>query len=610
MVERTNSMSFLRGVGSSFKKQPLKRQILIVYIPLLLLSIILVFAFINNVGTQSHRQEAYYQMENKADVTKAILEERMEASMATFLSIERSEAFSNAILDYRFGKKSNTYTHLMAIGSELDEAYDQNFNIIDSVYINLNGNEYTHMKRMTPIYSKVDVEEMYYEFGGSGKYIWLPLHEDDIFTAEKRDVFSIVKFFGTPSEGGNVFGVMVLNIRKEYILEALESVSLSENGYWLVNAEGELFSARENKGYGLRSHAKSYLDDNSGTRGRFESISQGGESLYVYYDTTTSGWELIGVMPKRELSFLSSHLNFTSLILVMGVIAVMMFFANLFAGRISMSITELSEQVEDYDGDGLPRTNFREEGSREVKKLSDALNRMSGTIHRLIESIFERQQCLRRVELAALQEKIKPHFLYNSLSTVLYDIDRGNNLDASEMLRSLITFLRLSVDKGNEFSTIRDELKQVESYLRIQQLRGIYRFDYEIHMDEDIGDYEILKFTLQPLVENSLKHGFMSRPDCDDNKIIINIVQEGEDLQIEVFDNGSGIDGARLEELTNDIKGGFSDVSSTTYGLKNVDLRIRIVYGDPYGISIESESGESSYTSITTTIPMKKMPLP
>lgn len=595
-----------------FREKSLKSQILWVYIPLLVASVILVLLFISNASHENRRREAYYQLENSTDVMTLLLEDRLESILGTFVAMEESDAFSRMLLQYRYGSAvGGGYETVLNMGNMLEGAYGQYYNIIDSVYINLNGSEFTLMKRYFPRYRAPDVTVLYEAYGESGHYYWQPLHTDPIFTASSREVFSLLKFFGSPGQKSNVFGMMLLNIRKEYILDLMHNMPISENGYWTLVTDDGLYTADPIDDYSLRSGAVSFLQENRGRKGHFETRSTAGEPMYVYFDGFgNAGWGIAAVMPTAELNFLVSPLNYNSLLLVLAVVVVMLFFAVFFADHISRSLRELSRRVERFDGDMLPegdnaeRAIFHLEGSKEVEVLSDALDSMTGTIHHLVENIFEKQKHLRQVELAALQEQIKPHFIYNSLSTVLYEIDGGQNEQAGEMLRSLITFFRLSVNRGNEVFTLSDEIAHASSYLRIQQLRNSYRFTYEIQADEDLYRNEILKFTLQPLVENCLSHGFIDRAASAENHIVVTITEQRGCVCIEVLDNGTGISAEKLQQLRGEIGEAFSDTSSVTYGLKNVDLRIRLKYGNAYGVSIESEPG--LFTAVKVLLPVRR----
>ena len=257
--------------------------------------------------------------------------------------------------------------------------------------------------------------------------------------------------------------------------------------------------------------------------------------------------------------------------------------------------------------ENLPKTQFHMDGCKEVTFLSDTLDDMTQTIDRLVQEVCIKQTQLHKIELAALQEQIKPHFIYNALSTVLYEIDSGRNEQAGEMLRSLITFFRLSVNRGDEVSTVADEIAHIDSYLRIQQLRQCCVFDYYIQLDEDLNECEMLKFTLQPLVENCFVHGFQREGISPrlGNVINISVCQMQDSIVFEILDNGMGIESDVLTHLNNEIHESYDTASSITYGLKNVDLRIRLKYGSQYGITVDSESGV--YTLVRVTIPLRRL---
>ena len=147
---------------------------------------------------------------------------------------------------------------------------------------------------------------------------------------------------------------------------------------------------------------------------------------------------------------------------------------------------------------------FHSNGTREVRVLANALNQMLETIRRLFEDVKKEQDMKRELELYALQEQIKPHFIYNTLSSIMYEVDSGENKNASEMIGALIAFLQLSINHGREMVSVADELDHVRNYLYIQSKRFSHTFTYEIHADEDLLTCMVLRFTLQPLVENSI----------------------------------------------------------------------------------------------------------
>lgn len=598
-----------------FQKTTLRKQILLVYIPLLLLSVLLIILFINSTNEQSKRQEAYYQLENSTDVMCLLLEDRIEGALSTFVSIEESGAFSKLLLNSHYRRDAEiSYDDRIKMGNMLDDIYGQYFSIIDSVYIQVNGAEFVMMKRHYPLYASQDMETLFSTYGCiSGQYLWEAPHTDDIFYSTQRDVFTLRKFFGNPNSDTGLLGTIVLNINLNYIMQLLKNMPISKSGYWVLIADGQLFTLDIMADqHPLPDGAVSFLMENCGRRGHFETHSTDGKPLYVHFDGLgKNGWGIAAVMPTSEMQFATAPLQYETLFLIILVVVFMLLCAVLFANKISQSLQELSRRMEAFDRsalpENLPQVQFHLDGCKEVTLLSDTLDDMIQTIDRLVKEVCIKQAQLRKIELAALQEQIKPHFIYNALSTILYEIDSGRNKQAGEMLRSLITFFRLSVNRGDEVSTVANEIAHIDSYLRIQQLRQCCVFDYFIQLDEDLNECEILKFTLQPLVENCFVHGFRREgiSPRSDNVINISIGQMQDNIVFEILDNGVGIESDVLAHLNNEIHESYDTASSITYGIKNVDLRIRLKYGPQYGITVDSESGV--YTLVKVTVPLRRL---
>lgn len=597
---------------SRIRGMSLRNQILCVYIPLLIVSIALTLAYISSALRQNQRQEAYYQLENSTDVMRILLEDRLENVLASFVTVEDSDAFSQMMLNQRYKSRDDTnYSDLIGMGNLLEDTYSKYFNIIDSVYININDLEFTLMKRYSPLYRSADVLSLYQEDanGVSARYLWQAPHTDSIFYKTSRQVFSVEKFYGAPGE--SVFGLFLMNVRTTYLMDLFDNMPISEHGYWALVADGNVFLQDDaDDAYALPDGAVDFLLQYQGSQGHFESRSANGEALYVFFNGVgTNGWGIAAVLPQDELVYNTDPLDFRSLGVSILILGAMIGFAILFAHGISHSLCELSKRVERFERAGIetqqPGVKFHIDGTREVALLSDALDHMALTIRRLVARILQKQDQLRRQELNALQEQIKPHFVYNALSTVLYEIDGGKNAEASEMLKALITFFRMGVNRGSEIVTVGDEIAHVTSYLQIQHARQDYDFSVEVHADEDLLKNEIQKFTLQPLAENCLVHGFGSaagRP--DEPYICISVTQDGDRVVIETMDNGAGIPPDELERLRNEINTEYTQASDMTYGLRNVNLRIRLRYGAEYGVAVESVPGQC--TTFRVCIPLKK----
>ena len=211
------------------------------------------------------------------------------------------------------------------------------------------------------------------------------------------------------------------------------------------------------------------------------------------------------------------------------------------------------------------------------------------------EQVTREQKQLRKAEFELLQAQINPHFLYNTLDTIVWSAEAGNQKQVVKMVGSLSDFFRSSLNKGKEIVTIRDELQHVRSYLEIQQIRYQDILTYEIDVPEDLFDYQIPKITIQPIVENALYHGIKNVR--GGGTITVTGKDEGETMLIQVKDNGKGMKPERLKEITKGLAGEKLE-DTAIYGLYNVNERIRLSFGEEYGISIESEYEKGSCVSI------------
>lgn len=234
---------------------------------------------------------------------------------------------------------------------------------------------------------------------------------------------------------------------------------------------------------------------------------------------------------------------------------------------------------------------------KEIKKLADSFVHMSGKINELMDRVRKEETELRKTELRALQAQINPHFLYNTLDSIQWMCEQGKTEDAGAMVGALAKLFRISISRGREIIPIKDELRHAESYLVIQSYRYKNQFSYRFDVDEALLDFLCNKITIQPLIENAIYHGIDRM--VDEGEITVTLKQAPDsqnDILIIVKDNGVGMTSEQCEAI---LKKDRSD--SGGIGVKNVNDRLKIYFGDNYGISIKSELDIG--TEITVRIP-------
>ena len=201
------------------------------------------------------------------------------------------------------------------------------------------------------------------------------------------------------------------------------------------------------------------------------------------------------------------------------------------------------------------------------------------------EQVKEEQKLLRKAEFDLLQSQINPHFLYNTLDAIVWSAEAGNQKQVVSMVGNLSDFFRLSLNKGKENVLIREELQHVRSYLEIQHIRYQDTLTFEINVPEEFNEYKIPKLTIQPIVENALYHGIKNKR--GGGKITIYAEEKRDHFTIVVEDTGKGMDEERLRQVRKAIRDGTPE-KNVVYGLYNVNERIRLNFGEGYGIHLES----------------------
>lgn len=312
-------------------------------------------------------------------------------------------------------------------------------------------------------------------------------------------------------------------------------------------------------------------------------------SQYIYY-------EVKGIQQSRAAyqAFFMNMIRFS--LLGMGIVLILVIILSYYIPRsITMPITRIS-RVTDQVAKGNLSVRAAAESGAEARMLSDSLNAMIDKINELLDQVTTEQIRLRKAEFELLQAQINPHFLYNTLDTIVWLAEAGDQKRVVSMVGNLSDFFRTSLNQGKDIISIREELAHVRSYLEIQQVRYQDILRYEITVPEDLYEYKIPKITIQPLVENALYHGIKNKR--EQGTITVSGKRNENGFVLYVRDNGIGMTQERLKE----VRAGIQKLSYTgkeIYGLYNVNERIRLNFGETYGISIESTYGEGTCVSIS-----------
>ena len=290
-----------------------------------------------------------------------------------------------------------------------------------------------------------------------------------------------------------------------------------------------------------------------------------------------------------------------------GILLVILVGAFAVSRKIVTGITEPIGELCDAAvaaGGGDFRIRAVKTGPEEIEVLNKSFNQMVEKIGNLVEDIHTEELNLRAAELRVLQEQINPHFLYNTLDNIIWLAESKKTDEVVMMVSSLSTFFRTSLSKGREFVSVKEETEHIRSYLEIQQFRYRDILEYEIAIPEELYEYEIIKLTLQPLVENALYHGIKNKRGGGHIWVSGALCQDV--MIFKVQDDGIGMDGARLAQVCAMLRDGEQEPEPEEtggFGLFNVNQRIQLNYGREYGLKIQSTYGQG--TEIWVRIPCR-----
>lgn len=309
---------------------------------------------------------------------------------------------------------------------------------------------------------------------------------------------------------------------------------------------------------------------------------------YIYY-------EIKGIQESHAeyQSFFVSMIEI-SVIAFVAVLLLIVFISHYIPLSISRPITELVEVTQQVSQGNLQVRSHVNTGV-EAKQLSESLNTMIDKINALLEQVKKEQIRIRKAEFELLQAQINPHFLYNTLDTIIWLAESDEQKQVVHMVESLSDFFRTSLNQGKDIISIKEEIQHVRSYLEIQQMRYQDILEYEINVPEEFYQNTIPKITVQPLVENALYHGIKNKR--GKGKITVRGYREGSCFILQVQDNGIGMQPERLEQVRNALVH-KQFVESKVYGLYNVNERIRLNCGEEYGLRISSTYQEGTTVKI------------
>ncbi len=415
--------------------------------------------------------------------------------------------------------------------------------------------------------------------------------EQDTSLVENRDerviaVSKSVEFV----QGGKVSkGVLLIELNKDALTDLAKKTNLGEHGHLLIlNERGKLLYSSEAEpatmtGQTVPIAAEMFLGSRRVTINRTD--------MYLNVNTLMhTRWLIVTVSNVNQISAAMSRLAGILFVIFLVVIAVSAMVAGLISLRVSRPISQLKNAMLKIEN-GDFSVPVEVSGQREIVSLAHSFNNMIMKIQELLARLLDQQREKRKMELQALQNQINPHFLYNTLDSIVWLAEHQRSKDVITTVVSLARFFRISISKGEIFIPVEDEISHVENYLTIQSIRYGNKFTYTIEIDEEIRGLKVMKLILQPLVENAIYHGVGD----EDGHIDITGGTGDGFIVFTVTNTGYGISDSKIAEMYATMRGGHERPS---VGIRNVYQRLKLYYGDRSDVRISSVMDESTTVSL------------
>ena len=411
-------------------------------------------------------------------------------------------------------------------------------------------------------------------------------------------VISLSRGVELTREGSTFSGILLVDMNFSGIEQLFTKVNSGEMCYmYLLDQEGEIiYHPQQNLIYSDLAEENnqavmSYED------GIHEEVFQGKERIVIVKTVGYTGWKIVSVLPRENIYQNRNQMNAVWITVIAIGILILIFANQYLSAKITQPLRRLENSVKEME------LQYPEQiyvgGSEEIRNLGSTIRSMVEQMRQLMDDVVRQQEEKRKNELDALQSQINPHFLYNTLDSIIWMVESERYEEAISMVTALANLFRISLSQGRTIITIAEEFEHARNYISIQKYRYKNKFDVTFLLDPRIEGYLTIKLIIQPLLENAIYYGMEAMD--GDGEILIHGYERDGDIYIDVVDNGIGMPPEQVEHLLTDGK--YERKRGSGIGLRNVDQRIKLYFGEAYGLQIKSEPDVG--TKVTIHLPMR-----
>ena len=432
------------------------------------------------------------------------------------------------------------------------------------------------------IQAKNNIETIHY---GTKKLIW----------SKKANILEVSRYVEYLEKGTMKSGVLLLEYNMAPIDEILNQYQNQKTSYcYFLDAKRQLLYHPFDKQIASGLYTEKTIQTAFTDKNYVMQKMEGQRWLIEQQQIGYTAWNLVVVNSISSLATENYSLHFVAWLTLLLVGIILTFIDTLVFRNFTEPIYRLLYTMEKF-GTGSYKVRAKEKGVGELKNLIKHFNVMADKLEEQMEEIRRNEQEKQRMEKKLLQSQINPHFLYNTLDSIIWMIRSEEYDGAGEMVSLLAKFFRISLSQGKDMIPLKKELEHATSYLAIQNIRFKDKFEFQVNADPNLLNYLCPKLSIQPLLENAIYHGMEGM--YEDGEIEIRIYEKEGAIKIEVADNGPGMTAEKLDYIMHNKV--ISSKRGSGIGVRNVNERIQLIYGKNYGITIASELDEGTVATIT-----------
>lgn len=390
-------------------------------------------------------------------------------------------------------------------------------------------------------------------------------------------------------------GVFFIDLNYSAISELCDQSMVGNQGYaFIVDADGNIvYHPQQQQLYNELQTENIDLVMNAGS----DIVTWGdgiNKKMYSISRSEKTGWTVVDCVRVEELLRRSNEAQSIYVLVAIGLMAVALFFSRFVAKSITLPIQRLCDSMERVQEGDFSVSDIVVDSENEIGSLTKSFNVMTQRIHELMAQNIREQEAKRKSELKALQSQINPHFLYNTLDSIIWMAEGKKNEEVVLMTASLARLLRQSISNEDELVSIGQEIEYARGYLTIQKMRYKDKLEFRIEVEPSILNIRLIKLVLQPVIENAIYHGLKYKESR--GLLLVKGFMKNGNAVLQVIDDGVGMDQETLDHIYERHK---VDYHSNGVGIYNVQKRLQLYYGNEYGIVYESKPGEGTIATIT-----------